>query len=180
MHREITYFSESTDNPSNFASRRKGDGATSGPGKKDGRSLIRVLIADDHYLVRQGIRTLLEHAPGIDVIGEAGDGEEVVRLAASLKPDVVVMDISMPRQDGLAATSQLQDLNRRPRVVVLSMYANPTLVERAFNNGARGYLLKRSTAGELVAAIRAAYKGDTYLGSNLSGDIDHPGHASGG
>lgn len=129
--------------------------------------MIRVLIADDHYLVRQGIRALLDHANDIEVVGEACDGEEVVSMAGMLAPDVVVIDISMPKQDGLAATTKLQKLSNRPRVVVLSMYGNPTLVERAINNGATGYLLKRSTAGELEDAVRAAHAGKQYLGSNL-------------
>ncbi len=140
--------------------------------------MIRVLIADDHLLVRQGVRALLDHAAGIDVVGEACDGVEVVQMAARLKPDVVVMDISMPRQDGLAATARLQTLAQQPSVVVLSMYANPTLVERAIHSGASGYLLKRSTALELVDAVRTAHDGAFYLGSNLTIDSqDLPGHS---
>ena len=118
--------------------------------------MIRVLIADDHYLVRQGVRALLDQASGIKVIGEACDGEEVVRMAESLQPDVVVMDVSMPKQDGIAATTQLYSVLEEPRVVVLSMYSNSSLVERALRNGASGYLLKRSTARELVDAVRVA------------------------
>lgn len=132
--------------------------------------MIRVLIADDHYLVRQGIRALLKQAPDIQVVGEASDGEEVVQLAQTLKPDVVVMDISMPKQDGIAATTKLHEVLEQPRVIVLSMYGNSTLVERALRNGARGYLLKRSTARELVHAVYAAYRGGLFLGANLSLD----------
>jgi len=134
--------------------------------------MIRVLIADDHYLVRQGIHALLEQAPDIKVVGEASDGEEVVDLATSLKPDVVVMDISMPKQDGIAATTKLHEVLSQPRVIVLSMYSNSSLVERALRNGACGYLLKRSAARELVQAVHAAHQGHLFLGANLS--LDNP------
>ena len=137
--------------------------------------MIRVLIADDHYLVRQGIRALLNDAADIEVVGEAADGREVVQLARELNPDVVVMDISMPKLDGLAATTKLQKCPSPPRVVVLSMYGNGNLVEQAIRSGALGYLLKRSTARELVQAVRSAYAGNLFLGSNLSGDhVDSP------
>ncbi|HZD10307.1 MAG TPA: response regulator transcription factor [Candidatus Binatia bacterium] len=129
--------------------------------------MIRVLIADDHYLVRQGIRALLESAADMEVVGEAGDGKNALRLVEELDPDVVVMDISMPKMDGLLATMKLQERTSPPHVVMLSMYGNLNLVERAFRNGASGYLLKRSTARELVPAIYSANDGDRFLGSKL-------------
>lgn len=129
--------------------------------------MIHVLIADDHYLVRQGIRALLEQATDINVIGEAEDGRDVMRLVDKHNPDVIVMDLSMPHMDGLSATQRLQKYDSPPKVVILSMYGNVDLVERAIRNGALGYLLKRSTASELVDAVRSAHQGNLFLGSNL-------------
>ena len=129
--------------------------------------MISVVIADDHYLVRQGIRALLEHATGIKVVGEARDGQEAIQLADALKPDVVVMDISMPEMDGIMATSELQHRESPPRIVILSMYGNVALVERAIRSGALGYLMKRSTAAELVDAVRSAVKGKLFVGSSI-------------
>lgn len=130
--------------------------------------MIHVLIADDHYLVRQGIRTLLERAADITVIAEAKNGHDVMRLVDEHSPDVVVMDISMPQMDGLMATQRLQQQKSPPKIVILSMYANVDLVERAIKHGALGYLLKRSTASELVRAVRSAHRGALFLGSNLN------------
>lgn len=136
--------------------------------------MIHVLIADDHYLVRQGIRALLEQARDIDVIAEAKDGHDVIHLVNEHNPDVVVMDISMPQMDGLSATERLQQRESPPRIVILSMYASVDLVERAIRNGALGYLLKRSTARELVQAVRSAHQGNFFLGSNLNMQGSNP------
>lgn len=133
--------------------------------------MIHVLIADDHYLVRQGIRALLEQARDINVVAEAKNGHDVIRLVDEHNPDVVVMDISMPQMDGLSATQRLQKRKAPPRIVILSMYGNVDLVQRAFKNGALGYLLKRSTASELVEAVRSAHQGAPFLGSNLSTQV---------
>lgn len=137
--------------------------------------MIHVLIADDHYLVRQGIRALLEQARDISVVAEAEDGRNVMRLVDEHNPDVVVMDISMPLMDGLSVTRSLQKRNSPPRIVILSMYGNVDLVERAIKNGALGYLLKRSTASELVEAVRSAHQGNLFLGSNLNTQM--PNHS---
>ncbi len=137
--------------------------------------MIRVLVADDHYLVRQGIRTLLEQARDMNVIAEAEDGHDVMRLVDEHNPDVVVMDISMPQMDGLSVTRFLQKRKSPPSIVILSMYGNADLVERAIKNGALGYLLKRSTASELLEAVRSAHQGTLFLGSNLNAQI--PNHS---
>lgn len=137
--------------------------------------MIHVLIADDHYLVRQGIRALLEQARDIKVIAEAEDGFDVMRLVDEHNPDIVVMDISMPQMDGLSVTRSLQKRKSPPRIVILSMYGNVDLVERAIKNGALGYLLKRSTASELVEAVRSAHRGNLFLGSNLNTQM--PNHS---
>jgi len=132
---------------------------------------IRVIIADDHHLVRQGIRALLEKADDIEVIGEAADGQEAVELVERLAPDVLVMDIAMPRLDGNQALGRVHALGVATQVVMLSMYSDETLVRQALRNGARGYLLKRSVTEELLLAIRAASRGEIYLSPAISRSI---------
>lgn len=128
---------------------------------------IRVLVADDHTLVRRGIRALLEHADGIEVVGEAEDGQEALAMVKRFQPDVVVMDISMPQLDGIKATEQIQELGISTQVVILSMYANVDLVKQALQNGASGYVLKRSATEELLQAVRTAQEGKIYLSALL-------------
>ena len=128
---------------------------------------IRVLVADDHTLVRRGIRALLEHADGIEVVGEAENGQEALTLVKRLQPDVIVMDISMPELDGIKATEQIQALGISTHVVILSMYANVDLVKQALQNGASGYVLKRSATEELLQAVQTAQAGKIYLSALL-------------
>ncbi|MDX1663165.1 MAG: response regulator transcription factor [Candidatus Promineifilaceae bacterium] len=131
--------------------------------------MIRVIVADDHYLVRQGVRNLLETAEDIEVIGEAENGQEALELVEQLRPDVVVMDVSMPEMNGIKATQMIRDLNTEVQVVILSMYGSHDLVQEALNTGAIGYLLKRSTTLDLVEAVRAAKQGRQFLSNGLSG-----------
>lgn len=130
--------------------------------------MIRVIVADDHHLVRQGIRSLLEQASDIEVVGEAGDGLEAVELAQRLKPDVIVMDIVMPYLNGPQAAERLRQLPYPPRVILLSMYSDRTLIQQALNSGVRGYLLKRCVVEELLLAVRAAARGEIYLSPTIS------------
>lgn len=130
--------------------------------------MIRVVVADDHHLVRQGIRALLEKAKDIQVVGEAADGAEAVQMAKDLRPDVMVMDIVMPRLNGTQALEQFQALKLPTRVVILSMYSDETIVRQALRNGARGYLLKRSVTEELLLAVRSAYNNEVYLSPPVS------------
>ena len=133
--------------------------------------MIRVIVADDHHLVRQGIRMLLEKADDIEVVGEAEDGQEAVEMAERLTPDVLVMDISMPRLNGTQATERIHSRGLATQVVILSMHADETIVRQALRYGAKGYVLKRAVAEELLLAVRAANLGDTYLSPPIAGSI---------
>ena len=133
--------------------------------------MIRVILADDHHLVRQGIRALLERADDIEVVGEAADGQEAIELVQRLAPDVLVMDIAMPRLTGTQATERVRALGVATQVVVLSMYSDETLVRRALRSGARGYLLKHSVTEELLLAVRAANRGEVYLSPAISASV---------
>jgi DNA-binding NarL/FixJ family response regulator len=124
---------------------------------------IRVLIADDHEVVRLGIGRLLENRPGIDVVGYAGDGAQAVALCAEHAPDVVLMDLEMPVVDGIEATRQIARAEGAPRVVVLTSFADRDHIAEAIDSGAVGYLLKDADPDELVAAIYAAAAGDSPL-----------------
>ena len=133
--------------------------------------MIRVVIADDHNVVRQGIRVLLDKADDIEVVGEAGDGQSAIELVERLKPEVLVTDISMPRMNGTQTVERLRALRLPTRVVVLSMYSDEAIVLQALRSGARGYLLKNSLVEELLLAIRTAYRGEIYLSPVISSDL---------
>lgn len=126
------------------------------------------MLADDHGVVRDGVRRLLEVCPDIRVVAVANDGAESIEQTERLRPDVVVMDISMPKVNGVEATRSI--LGRAPEtgVVILSMYSFPEMVRQAFAAGARGYLLKESAGDEVVAAVRAVAAGGRYLGQGVS------------
>jgi DNA-binding NarL/FixJ family response regulator len=124
---------------------------------------ITVLLADDHAILRDGLKTLLEEQPDMRVVGQASDGREAVSAAAQLKPDVVVMDISMPDMNGVEAARRVHAARPETRIVMLSMHGNAEHVYRALEAGATGYLLKESAGAELVSAIRAVHAGRRYL-----------------
>jgi DNA-binding NarL/FixJ family response regulator len=125
--------------------------------------MIRVLIADDQTVVREGLATLLAAMEGVEVVGSARDGEEAVSLAALRRPDVVLMDLRMPRCDGVEATRRLTAEQPEVRVVVLTTYADDTSVFAALEAGARGYLTKDAGAGEIAQAIRTVHAGEALL-----------------
>jgi DNA-binding NarL/FixJ family response regulator len=129
---------------------------------------IRLLIVDDHDLVRAGLRLLVEALQGVEVVGEANNGREAIALAAKLRPDVVLMDIMMPELNGLDATARIVSANPAARVVMLSMSAGEEAVLPALRAGATGYLLKNVKRVELELAIRAAAKGESYLCTAVS------------
>ncbi|MGB9723969.1 MAG: response regulator [Chloroflexia bacterium] len=131
-------------------------------------SPIRVLIADDHRLFRQGLRYVCQAAGGIEVVGEAEDGREAVRLAEELKPDVILMDIRMPGLDGVEATRLIAARVPSARVIILTMYRQDQYVFEAIKAGARGYLLKDVDEQELVEAVRAVHRGEALINPALA------------
>lgn len=132
---------------------------------------IRVLLADDHTLVRQGLRALLEREADIKVIGEATNGREVIRKAEMLRPDVIVMDISMPRLNGIEATQKITTDHPGVRVVVLSMHAGEDYVKGMLRAGASGYVLKDAPANDLLSAIRAVAAGGYSIHPRVAGCV---------
>src|SRR3954454_3556069 len=128
---------------------------------------LTALLVDDHTMLRQGLRRGLE-AEGIQVVGEAGDGENAVRLALELRPDVVLMDVSMPTVDGIEATRRLMKADARQHVVILTMHMDRALIDLALRAGAAGYLTKDCSMNEVVEAIKLATNGDTVLSPNLA------------
>jgi DNA-binding NarL/FixJ family response regulator len=129
---------------------------------------IRVLLADDHTIVRQGVRMCLEAMGDIDVVAEAEDGQTAVQLALQLRPDVAVVDLTMPRLNGVDAIRQIKRDAPEVEVVVLSVHDSEAYVVQALRAGAAGYVLKRNAATELVAAIRAAQEGQAYLHPSIA------------
>ncbi|MEY9969384.1 DNA-binding NarL/FixJ family response regulator [Streptacidiphilus sp. MAP12-16] len=129
---------------------------------------ITVLIADDHPVVREGLSAMLESAADISVVGAAGGGEEAVTLAASLDPDVILMDLRMGEMDGVTATAHILDRSRRSKVVVVTTYESDSDILRAVEVGASGYLLKGSSRADLINAVRAAARGETVLSPSVA------------
>lgn len=133
--------------------------------------MIRIVVAEDHHLVRQGIIKLLESAGDFEVVGEAGDGTQAIALAQSLYPDVMILDITMPKIDGFGTLAEIRGIKPKPQIVILSMHADPGMIRQALQGGALGYVIKQSVADELIAAVRAAKNGSIYLSSGISGVI---------
>jgi two-component system, NarL family, response regulator NreC len=129
---------------------------------------LRILLADDHIVMRAGLRALLERQPNLEVVGESENGRETVGLAASLRPDVVVMDVGMPVLNGIEATQMIVTQCPTIAVVILSMHADESYVMRALKAGARGYLLKDSAAADLIGAIQAISQGKSFFSPKVS------------
>lgn len=128
---------------------------------------IRVLLADDHAMMRDGLQALLAATPDIEIIGAVGNGRDAVRQATVLKPDVVIMDISMPDMNGIEAAELLRKKHPEISVIMLSMHSSSEHVYRAVSAGATGYLLKESAGEEIVNAVRTVHAGRTYMGQAL-------------
>lgn len=132
---------------------------------------IKIILADDHYIVREGLRSLLSQFPGIEIIGEADDGEQTLALVRQLQPDVAVVDISMPGLNGLEAVREVVGSGLPTRVLILTMHETEQYAVEALSLGASGYIIKRSTAEELAKAIRAVYRGETYVCPSVAGKL---------
>ena len=128
---------------------------------------IRILLADDHNLLRDGLRLLLERQPGFAVVAEAGDGREALRMAEEHRPDVAVMDVAMPLLNGIDATRRIVDTCAPTSVIILSMHHDESYVVRALNAGARGYLLKDSLKADLIGAVKAVSQGHSYFSPKI-------------
>jgi two-component system response regulator NreC len=124
---------------------------------------IRILIADDHGVIRAGLRAMLEDEPDLQVVAEAANGEEALHLAAKFLPDIALMDIGMPGLDGIEVTRRLRKLSPKTQVLILSVYEDETLLSEAIKAGASGYVIKRGLEGELLSAIRSVSNGDMYI-----------------
>ena len=128
----------------------------------------RILLADDHQLMRSGLRLVIEQQPDLTIVGEAADGREAVALAKSVRPDVAVMDISMPNLNGIEAAHQIIQSQPDIAVIVLSMHTDESYVLRALKAGAKGYLLKDSAEADLIAAVRAVARGKSFFSPAVS------------
>ena len=129
---------------------------------------LRILLADDHIVMRTGLRALLERQPNLEVVGESENGREAIELVASLKPDVVVMDVGMPVLNGIEATKTIVTQHPTTAVVILSMYVDESYIMRALKAGARGYLLKDSAPADLIGAIQAVSQNKSFFSPKVS------------
>lgn len=141
---------------------------------------IRILLADDHRMVRQGFKLILQGEDDMAVIGETGNGREAVAMAQSLKPDVVVMDVTMPELNGIEATRRIRETEPFVRVLALSVHRDGVYVREIVRAGAEGYILKESADSELIAAVRAVAQGNSYLSPEVAGAVlkDYRKHAT--
>jgi len=129
---------------------------------------IRILLADDHNIMRDGLRLLLERQPGFEIVGEASDGRHALSLAQEFRPDVAIIDIAMPGLNGIEATRRITETCPQTGVIILSMHCDESYVIRSLKAGARGYLLKDSARADLISAIRAVTQAKTYFSPKIS------------
>src|SRR6476646_8250347 len=142
--------------------------------------MIRILLADDHAMVRQGFRLILSSQPDMEIVGEAGNGREAVEMAEKLQPDIIVMDVAMPELNGIEATRKITAGLPRTRILALSMHKDSVYVREILRAGARGYLLKDQIDSDLLAAVRAVARGEGYLSPSVSDAVlnDYRKHVS--
>lgn len=140
----------------------------------------RILLADDHRMVRQGFKLILQAQEDMDVVGETGNGREALEMAKALRPDVVVMDVTMPELNGIEATRRIREAEPLVRVLGLSVHRDAVYVREMVRAGAEGYILKESADSELIAAVRAVARGDSYLSPEVAGAVlkDYRKHAT--
>lgn len=144
------------------------------------RNAIRILLADDHSMVRQGFRRILEAQADFQIVGEASDGREAMALTEQLRPDIVVMDVAMPGMNGIEATRRIVESSPRTKVLALSMHRDSVYVREILRAGARGYLLKDAFDADLVAAVRAVARGEGYIAPAVADSVlsDYRQHVS--
>lgn len=144
------------------------------------RRKIRILLADDHRMVRQGFKLILQGQADMEVVGEAGNGREAVEMAALLRPDVVVMDVTMPELNGIEATKRIREASPYIRIVALSVHRDGVYVREIVRAGAEAYILKESGDTELLTAVRAVAEGNSYLSPEVAGAVlkDYRKHAT--
>lgn len=135
--------------------------------RKDSKMKIKILLADDHIVMRDGLSSFLEQQEDFEIIGKSGEGQETIQMAQHLKPDVIVMDINMPNMNGIEATRQIKTILPNIKIITLSVYTRTALVAQMLKAGASGYLPKNSTCRELVESIRAVMKNKTYISSKV-------------
>lgn len=134
-------------------------------------SSIKIFLADDHTIVRQGLAKLLEAEPGFEVIGEAENGREAIRKVTEIAPDIVLMDISMPLLNGIEATRHIRKALPRTKIIILSMHSHIRYISELFGMGVSGYLLKDASGDDIIKAVYAAIKGDTFLSPSISRQV---------
>ena len=130
--------------------------------------MIHILLVEDHAMVRAGLRALLERAGDIKIVGEASNGQEAIEMTMTLKPDLLVMDIMMPRLNGIQAAEQIRALKLPTSILLLSMYSDEGLIHQAMHSGVKGFVLKTSVSEELLQAIHAVARGETFLSKSVS------------
>ena len=137
----------------------------------DNQAVIRILVTDDHAVVREGLRTLISTEPGMKVIGEAVDGVEAVQMACELKPDVILMDMAMPRMGGLEAIQKIKEPCPEARILVLTSFSDDETVFPAIKAGALGYMLKNTSPNRLLNAIREVYQGNPSMSPDIANKL---------
>ncbi|HQX01840.1 MAG TPA: response regulator transcription factor, partial [Anaerolineales bacterium] len=130
--------------------------------------MIHILLVEDHAMVRAGLRALLERAGDIKIVGEASNGQEAIEMTMTLKPDLLVMDIMMPRLNGIQAAEQIRALKLPTSILLLSMYSDEGLIHQAMHSGVKGFVLKTSVSEELLQAIHAVARGESFLSKSVS------------
>lgn len=141
---------------------------------------VTIVLADDHEVVRQGLRTILKARPEWDISGEAENGQDTIRAVQDLKPDVLILDITMPVMSGLEVTQQISKSHPDTRVLIFTMHDSKSLVRAVRKAGARGYVLKSRAARDLIRAVEALLKGDAFFGSDSAGETSGKEASAGG